>query len=231
MLKNIIQFFLEILFPHFCPVCGLENSILCKPCMAKLAPLLNQICPVCDKPSAFGKTHMECKTKYSLDGLISPLTYKDKSVRILIETYKYKMVTELSEIFSNLLVHEIMAKELHEHFKGFLIIPVPLHPKRLNWRGFNQAELLSDKIASMLNIKKSDGILTRIKNTSPQATLNKKQRKLNISGAFRCECRLKYDKVLLIDDVATTKSTLSECCKTLKKSGADTVWAATIAVD
>lgn len=114
--------------------------------------------------------------------------------------------------------------------KNILIIPVPLHPKRLRWRGFNQSEKIADIIASNLQIPIDSTSLKRIKFKTPQAKLKKEDRIKNISNNFNWHGnKLNQQNIILIDDVTTTGATLNECAKVLKANGAKEVWGLVLA--
>ena len=119
-----------------------------------------------------------------------------------------------------------------------LIIPIPLHPRRLRWRGFNQSEKLADFLGKNLTpgfpILVGNNMLTRTKYTVPQMKIgNYQERKRNVSGIFLitdiCKQAFRDKKILLIDDVATTGATLFEAGKILKENGAKKVFGAVIA--
>jgi len=112
-----------------------------------------------------------------------------------------------------------------------LVIPVPLHDNRIRWRGYNQCALLLREIAKVRKIEWSDEVLYRIVDTPPQYTLKHKQRRKNVKGAFSCKAPsfINQGEILLVDDITTTGSTLSECAKTLKNSGAKVIDAVAIA--
>ncbi len=111
-----------------------------------------------------------------------------------------------------------------------VVIPVPLHLKRLKERGFNQSALLAKELARRLDLKVSYEILVRKKWTEPQTRLNRAQRLKNVRGAFDAPGResIRNISILLIDDVFTTGETLSECARTLKKKGSAEVHALTV---
>ena len=112
-----------------------------------------------------------------------------------------------------------------------LIIPVPLHRSRLRQRGFNQAVLIGRILARQLSLPMQLDVLARIRPTEPQIELSAEKRRINVKGAFsviRPDC-IAGKRVLLLDDVMTTGSTLDECAKELKKAGADMVIAVTTA--
>ena len=112
------------------------------------------------------------------------------------------------------------------------ILAVPLHKKRLRWRGFNQAEYLAKRVADHFGLIFRDDIIIRQKYTPPQVKIRDyKERAKNIKGAFKCLSprSIKNKKIILIDDVCTTLSTLGECAKVLKKAGAKEVWGLVLA--
>lgn len=129
-----------------------------------------------------------------------------------------------------LLTIEGLGEILHE-INPEVILPVPLHRSRLRQRGFNQAVLLGSKISSHLSIPMRSDILLRTKATEPQVELSAAERKLNVKDAFSVKSseQLIGKRILLIDDVITTGSTMNECAKELKKAGAEMIIATTVA--
>ncbi|MFC2029293.1 ComF family protein [Chloroflexota bacterium] len=111
-----------------------------------------------------------------------------------------------------------------------VIVPVPLHPSRERERGYNQASLLALHMGACLGIPVDDGLLERSKPTRPQVGLSGLERRKNVRDAFRCvDTALAGKKILLIDDVCTSSSTLEAACRTLRDVGASSVWAYTLA--
>ncbi len=102
-----------------------------------------------------------------------------------------------------------------------LVLPVPLHPKRLKERGFNQSGLLAGELARKIGVPVSFDVIVRKNRTLPQTRLNRKERLKNVRGAFELSGAqgVRGRRVLLVDDVFTTGTTLSECARTLKKKG------------
>ena len=106
-----------------------------------------------------------------------------------------------------------------------VVVAVPMHSKRLRKRGYNQAQLIAKELASLLQLPVSEGIITRIKDTTSQVSLSAEDRRKNVEGAFECTGNeLSGKNVLLIDDVCTTGATMNACAITMKESGADSVW-------
>lgn len=228
-LKLISSTIFDLLFPVQCLVCGKEKVLVCSQCFKKLKRLDCQTCIVCSKPAPFGKTHPGCVTKNSVDGAISCLSYKDKDVKKIIEVFKYKFIPDLSPTLSASIWETILESGLDSYFQDFYIVPVPLHYRRKNWRGFNQALLISQGLAKFLDAKIDDQLIIRSKYTTPQVELGAEERKANIENAFSLVGNAINKKLLLIDDVVTTGGTVNELAKILKRAGALEVWGATVA--
>jgi competence protein ComFC len=227
--KKLGQGFLDLVFPIYCLVCGKDGTYLCEDCKYKLPRLDKQQCLVCQRPSPYGKSHPECVTRNSVDGALSALTHKDKFVHRVIHVFKYNFVSDLADPLSELIAMTIQGQGLQDYFKDFVIVPVPLHARRFNWRGFNQASLLAKSMAQQLNLKVDENIVTRQKFTQPQVKLNADERKKNLEGAFNLIGDSANKKILLIDDVVTSGSTANELAKLLKRAHATEVWIITAA--
>lgn len=98
------------------------------------------------------------------------------------------------------------------------VVPVPLHPARLRARGFNPAGLLARELARRVGAPYRAGALVRARDTPSQTGFDRRERKRNVRGAFRCASRLPR-RVWLVDDVVTTGATLSECARVLRRAG------------
>ncbi|KKS14176.1 hypothetical protein A2617_01285 [Candidatus Daviesbacteria bacterium RIFOXYD1_FULL_41_10] len=226
---------LDFLFPRFCVGCGKLGTYFCPKCIKNI-PQGDLVCPNCERPSIGGAVHPLCKKKYGLDGLWSLGVYRDP-LRPAIQKLKYKLVKELAEVLVDLMV-EYWAKYTPEFFEeikkgrgeNWVIVPVPLHPKRENWRGFNQAKVIGQILSNKIGLGFCN-TLKRTRETHPQVGLKSWQRKKNIKGAFALSMNHepRTPNYLLIDDVWTTGSTLKECCYILKRGGAQKVWAITLA--
>ncbi len=223
-LKKIGGFFADLVFPIECLVCGKSGSYLCDTCKDKLPKMEWQQCLVCQKPSPFGKTHTECVTRNSVDGALSALPHKNKNVYEIIKTFKYDFVSSLSTPLASLIVQTIKDQGLENYFQDFIIIPVPLHNRRYNWRGFNQALLLSLALAKNLGTKVDEHLVIRKKYTQPQVKLSAYERKQNMENAFELVGDATNKKIILVDDVITSGSTANELAKLLKQAKALEVW-------
>jgi ComF family protein len=158
--------------------------------------------------------------------------YRD-GVRGLIHLLKYERVIPVARPLGGMLAQAIA--ELLADCRGSmpLLIPVPLHKSRRRSRGFNQSELIARSAARRLpqRLELVCGALVRQRDTVSQVGLSREERIANVRGAFRVAdaARVKSREIMLVDDVMTTGTTLSECARVLKHAGAERVWAATVA--
>lgn len=144
----------------------------------------------------------------------------------MIHHLKYSGYIELSDILGELLAEAISK----QNYQNIIVVPVPLARKKEAQRGFNQSELLARYVSKKLGFRGGLALLKK-KDTKPQMKLLRKDRLINLRGAFTIADKslIFGKKVLLIDDVMTTNATLNECAKVLKESGAREVWGAVIA--
>lgn len=196
------NFVLDLLFPIQCIGCGMEGAWLCKKCF---------------------KTIKINKKKTSDKIIVTALYHKNPILQKAIHVYKYQFIKELHKPLAHLLIKKIRNYKLE--IRNYLLVPVPLHKKRLKFRGFNQVELLANQVAEHFSIPVITDVLIRIKHTKAQMELSEKQRVKNIKNCFICAIpkKAKNKNILLIDDVATTGSTLGECKKVLLQAGAKNV--------
>lgn len=236
ILKNIngaIGSFLDLIFPKFCVGCKKEGSYICPDCKSKLQINHFPFCSICKNkiPADQRCPHHKSAIRFCL----SPFSYDNILIKDLVHDFKYAFMKSIGLELAEFQIETIKKSAFYDHIRNspekFLLVPVPLHRKRLAWRGFNQSEILAKKISEGLNIDIFHE-LKRIKNTLPQIDMpDKEQRQENIKNAFVCDKskKLKGKTAILIDDMITTGSTLEECAKILKKSNAKEVWALTLA--
>lgn len=213
-LSSVKDFILDILFPEFCLICGREGSYLCRDCQS-LTPISSEI----------------YQGTKNLAGLYWAAPYGNFVVKKAINQFKYPpYIRELAKPLSFLIIsHLLSAGNLD--FSNFILVPVPLHKKKLKKRGFNQAEELAKELSKFLRAPVLNDVLVKIKKTPAQAELKKEQREENIKGAFFCRepGLLQGRKILLVDDVFTTGSTMEEIARLLREAGAKQVWGAVVA--
>ncbi len=233
-LSPIKEFILDIIFPKFCLSCGKEGSYLCPDCFSLISISDRQYCPFCNYPKVVfdGKTCNRCKKSKNLDGLYCATSYDNFILKKLINQFKYEpYIKEISEPLSLLIITHLLNLNKQTNFDDFILIPVPLHIKKLKQRGFNPAEEIAKKLSENLKTPIFNNVLIKIKPTPAQVELKKEEREINIKGAFSCQNPelINGKKVLLADDIFTTGSTMEECAKILKKSGAQEVWGMVVA--
>lgn len=230
---EIRNFILDLLFPIECLGCGKEKTYLCPDCLGSIYLEEKLVCPHCFKPSFQGLVCQKCKYKSYLDGLFFACSYQNKLIEKAIKAFKYRpFVKSLVEPLSLLLIKKLQSSLYHlSLLKDSLIIPIPLHKRKLIQRGFNQAELIAQELRKVFSLNIGNDILKRKRNTKAQADLKGEKRKENIKDAFKISNKEKINgkRIILIDDVATTGATLEEAAKILKLAGAKEVFGFVIA--
>ena len=210
---------------------GTDNKWLCAECYRSLKPLYLErnaysvICSHCGTVYYGGGFCTGCRRK-NLRLLSAPAAFAyDGPVKEIVHNFKFKGAYRIAEYMAEKM---IMALE-KESISGFdLIVPVPLHIKRIVERGYNQSEKLAQEIAKKLSIPMENAI-ERIRYTRSQATLNGKERRMNLDAAFRATEKVKGKYVILVDDIRTTGTTAVKCANALFEAGAREVSVITFA--
>ena len=236
---------LDLVFPKHCVGCSKEGNYFCPKCLTMIKRV-RQICPVCERPTPFGQTHTFCRTRNSLDGLISLFTYEG-IIRGAIHKLKYKFVTDLESEFWKIIQSSlekrgeeilVLKRFISSESNLFIaeekpvIVPIPLYWYKEHFRGFNQSSLFGKRLASCFSLSFSDKILVRARSVPSQTKLTQGERMENVKGIFRISPNIlisQYHNILLVDDVWTTGATMKEATKTLKIAGVKTVWGLTVA--
>ncbi|MBU1326608.1 ComF family protein [Patescibacteria group bacterium] len=222
---------LDLFFPKRCIGCGKIGRYFCERCKLRIRVIGEReaICPVCEKPAIGGAIHPRCKSRYSIDGLTSFFRY-DGPVRKAIKTVKYRLVSDLVFEFIDL-IPQFAIRQLDN---SQLLVPIPLHSSRLRERGFNQAAILGKLIADKINIPLRTDILKRVRKTTPQVEMKKRDDRLkNMGNVFVVNNiaiqQYNNSAIFLFDDVFTTGATMRAAANILKRSGVKFVWGVTIA--
>lgn len=217
---------LDTIFPPHCVICEDLGRFICFNCEDKILEISTQTCVFCNKITKKGRLCLACRTRRHLTGVICFGYFKDKYLKEIIHAYKYEDLFALKEILANYLLK--LTKE--EKLTFDIITFVPISKKRLVRRGYNQSQLLAEELGKLTNVPVIVA-LKKIKETKTQVGLKRKERIKNLKDSYGSvkKIDLNNKKVLLIDDVVTTETTLDECAKVLRKSGAREVWGLTLA--
>src|SRR3989344_4025293 len=223
LLLSMKTHLLDLLFPIECIGCGSDNQWLCDACVKKIELNNDFFCPFCGHFSFQGHTCFTCARNMKLGGAWVLGKY-NSIMRACITAMKYSYIEQIGAILG---LRMSSFFERFGHTNDFdIIMPVPLHSRRLLYRGFNQSLALAQKISEHFSIPLDDETLIRKKFTKPQVHYNRDKRLANIKDAFRVEDgdKILGKKILLIDDVMTTGSTLEGCASALIGAGAKSVW-------
>jgi ComF family protein len=232
---------LTLLYPHRCPGCNSadlsQQENFCTSCLRGIRLIHSPLCICCGLPflTTIGPDHLCYKCQMQPPAFrrarawafyqTSNLTPQPLSNAI--QDFKYRRRLNVGKILSKISSSwNPFSNQMYD-----LILPVPLHLRRLRWRGFNQSLLLAQAIGRSQNVLVDPFLLERIRPTVPQTELNEKERRNNVRGAFAVSIpeRLQGASVLLIDDVYTSGATVNECARVLCQNGAATVDVFTLA--
>ena len=220
--------FINIVFPKYCLNCHSRlrktEIVLCTNCADSLKFIEQKVCPKCGS-FLFEKTSHNCD--FAFDAARSVFQF-DETLRNLIHHFKYEEMKKLGE-FLGKYAADFLEKE---HFAAAdIIAPVPLHKVKKRARGFNQSEILTRHIAKIIDCEHIPELIQRKKFTQTQTKLSRQQREKNVKDAFNVNAKYEVTnrKILLVDDVFTTGSTVNSISKVLKEAGASKIFVLTIA--
>ena len=229
---------LDLLFPPCCHICARRlvvpgKTSICRDCFGRLAFTKSPLCSRCGCQFEFSagiRDHYcaACLKKMPAFDTARSLLRYDGPVPGLLHRLKYRADSSVLGPIREIIAYNA---KIWEQERCDLIIPVPLHADRLRRRGLNQSQLLARLAFPDYQKKIAINLLVRVKNTHPQTGLSGIERRRNLRDAFQITSpdRLEGKSVWLVDDVFTTGTTVSECSKKLKKSGAHEVHVWTLA--
>ncbi len=186
----------DILYPKRCVRCASSGGWVCASCLGR--------CIRVDSLTIGTVPH--------LTATYAVYAYTD-TIRELVHEFKYRGVFSIGKWMAQ----QIAPLVSQDSYSA--IVPVPMHPKRRRYRGYNQSEVIGRYLSSFTGIPMKS-VLSRARVTNPQYMLNGEERWRNVRDAFVANVSLSGDLVLLVDDVLTTGATLSECAKVLLRAGA-----------
>ena len=222
------KFLNDALFPNCftCDLCGIETfgCNLCPDCLKTVSFNNGTVCPVCGRKTCLAEICMECKAKAPVfKKAVSPLVYENGSAQLIA---KFKNGSAyLKDYFA-----DIISEKLKDFPEFDCIVYVPATEKSEYKRGYNQSELLAKSLSERID-KPVFNVLVKVKDTSEQKSLSRKERENNLNGCFKVEKRdlIKGRNVLLVDDVLTTGATADALSKKLLSAGAAHIYLATVA--
>jgi ComF family protein len=227
---NVLEFFL----PRLCLFCGAAvgesaPTAICPECESAIEWVASPLCTCCGvvfpAPGGGDRLCGDCQADPPPFARARAAALYEGPVATAVKRLKFNRRLAYLPVLQSWLASPPCRELLEE---ADLIVPVPLHPKRLKQRGFNQAWLLAQAFPE-LNLARE--LLIRVRHTVPQVQLNPKERRDNVTGAFAVAepARAKGQNVLLVDDLFTTGATARECARVLRRAGAARVEVLTVA--
>ncbi|MEI6511724.1 MAG: ComF family protein [bacterium] len=231
MIRSIGSGISDLLYPPRCAVCrqlGLPSY--CDDCLKQIIYIEQPFCTCCGLPGQ-SKLCRECLAGNRAFTSARGVGYYRATLATALKTFKYNASLSLVEPLGKLMT-DFLDTEIGQDVAGVeMVMPVPIHLSRHKKRGFNQARLLAEPVAKHLGLPLSDALLLRTKRTLPQVDLTPEQRRENVSDAFevRMPSEIKGRRILLVDDIMTTGSTVTSCSKTLLSAGASSIYVLALA--
>ena len=222
---NYLKAVRDILFPCLCLYCEkkIPRSYLCRECLEKIVFLYPPRCRYCAKP-LFSASNVckQCSGRiYPYQRLISTTAYQGPMIS-LIHLFKYKNYDYLAGYLASLMV-KYLSKAGFNPYNYHFITPVPLHRDKLKIRGYNQSGLLAKLLSNYFKISFRDDIITNTNIRPSQTKLSIEKREKNVKGIFAVTENLSGKKIILIDDIFTTGSTVNACSQALGEKGAEAI--------
>jgi len=235
MPRDLARLLLDALFPPRCVGCGASGALLCASCLAGASAPTPPLCPLCGRSVAPGGGEAICSIcaaghrPVALVGLRVAADH-DGAIRTAMLVFKYRGRKRLAEPLGDLLAAELSRWNLAPD----LIIAIPLHARRRRERGYNQADLLARRCASRLGVPYLRDALIWRRETPPQVGLSAEERRANVRDAFalahpRLTAALAGKRIVLVDDVTTTGSTLDAAAAALLSAGPAAVYGLAVA--
>jgi ComF family protein len=243
-LSDHFDWIVDWLFPPRCRACGnwmhgRDSEYFCMSCRSSIELVMHPLCSICGRPFAdsAGDDHpcgMCIKRAPHFVRARAWACYpreelEQQPLRTVVQKFKYGRKVSLGKPLGRLMARG--CEEFLSEFRADLILPVPLHPKRLRWRGFNQSVLLARQVSWAYGTPMDPFVLLRCRETPPQTQLTEQERRKNMRGAFAVnpDKPIKKKRILLIDDVYTSGATVNECSRALRRAGAKEVYVLTLA--
>lgn len=223
-LRKLTKSALDLLFPLQCLGCHQGGRLLCPTCVATLPRLMPPYCSVCGQPATDRLCRRCAVMPLEVNGLRAPFLMEGL-IREAIHDFKYRNVRAAAPELAQLLADYLASNPM----LGEIIVPVPMHSSDLRGRGYNQSALLARELSKLTGLPVNERLLARIRKTARQVDLPRQERLRNVAGSFASTGDATGQAILLVDDVATTGSTMSACAAALRAAGAVSVWGLALA--
>ena len=226
VLLRLCAALLDALFPRRCPVCGdivmPKGERICPACLSRLSFVASPACKKCGK-ELLQEEAVYCsdcsRRRRSFEYGIALLNYNQAAARSMA-AIKYKNRREYLDFYAQAALSRLRERLLS--MEAECLVPIPIHPARMRKRGFNQAELLARKLGDGLGLPVRTDLLFRCRNTEPQKELGPQGRLKNLEKAFTAAPAADGpvpERVILVDDIYTTGSTIEACSRALGRAG------------
>lgn len=232
---RVERLILDLLFPRRCPLCGKISNGICRDCARRLPYVRQPSCFCCGRQLQSGDREFcaVCSAHPAVFTQGRALYSYSGQVRHALHAVKYQNKREYLEYFS---------ADMAERLGGWIrtrdpqvLIPIPMQRREKRKRGFNQAELLAKQLGRSLELPVCPA-LVKVRKTAEQKTLDYRGRRQNLKGAFAVDPKIRaggalpWKRVMLVDDVCTTGSTLNEAARVLRGAGAEEVYFVTLCI-
>lgn len=229
---EVCERLLRLLYPNTCPMCGkVTQEEVCPVCRNRVQKIREPVCKRCGKPLLHERDEycMDCARKKRRFEQGRALWTHEKQVRWSVYQFKFQNRRIYGRYYAKQMALDF--ENLLKQWKIDLLVPVPLSRSKKRKRGYNQAEILACCLSKQTGIPVDSKNLVRRRNTMPQMRLEPELRKENVRNAFWWKGgNLNRQKILLLDDIFTTGSTLDSAALELKKAGAQKVYFLTISI-
>ena len=231
-LRRVAGAALDLLFPPQCAACGAAGYPFCPRCAQLVEPVPPEICARCGRPQLAAVALCgECRHGASHLLLARAAALHTYPLREAIHALKYENRPELAAPLARYLVAVFRSAPWDALPQPIdAVVPVPLHARRHEERGYNQSELLAAGLCRAAGLPLEPAWLQRTQDTRRQVGLSAAERKQNVAGAFTASSRVAGHTLLLVDDVYTTGATLKSCAEAAIAAGARAVYALTLAI-
>ena len=225
-LESALRQAIDLVFPQNCVHCEVEGQLLCERCLGEAARIGSEACRTCGVQLEYGSRCGKCAELPPALARVTAVFQFEGAMRDAVHALKYRDLWAIAPVLGAELARDVRAR----HRNIDVVVPVPLHKRRMRSRGYNQAELLARPTAARLGVPISTHLLSRTTDNPPQAQARSEaERSAGVRSAFAASNEARGMRVLLIDDVATTCSTLDACGRALYRAGAKSARAAVLA--